>query len=150
MEGDVRSDPVYKAWMSLLDKEAAAGHAHLSAAEHAFYCVYYFDLEVYNGGTMQYVGNSGYRYGSDLPDSLRAIGALKTAERVDAFFALAFPDGPSKEYDAWDRVSRILEADSPSELQAAGEELDEWYCLDSEGIFDRLRGYARDHGFLVE
>lgn len=141
---DPESHPVYKTWISLTKK----GYASLSAAERVFWGVYLLDLEVYNGAFLQYFCNTEGSYTHELVGSLTAIGANETAARVGRFFSRVFPEGVP--VDADDRRDLALRVEDDYERFRIDEEaLTEWYCQDTEGLFDKLQRYAREHGFLV-
>src|SRR5436853_2394239 len=90
---DPYSHPIYKTWVALTNKEAAGGYRGLSPAERVFYGVYLLDLEAYNGGFLQYFGNTEGEYAGDLVGSLMAIGADETAARVERFLHQVFSGG---------------------------------------------------------
>ena len=92
---DPYSHPIYKTWISLANKEAAGSYSSLAPAERVFYNVYLLDLEVYNGGFLQYFGNTEGEHAGDLVGSLAAIGADETAARVERFLGQVFPGGCS-------------------------------------------------------
>lgn len=143
------SEPVYKTWLSLLEKVEAGGYGGLSAQERVFYGVYLLDLEVCNGGFLQYFGNTEGRHADQLVGSLRAIGASETAARVEQVFSRVFPQGIPAEVGARRDLALRVE-DDYEEFQSDQEAFDDWYYQDPDGIFDRLRKYAREHGFAVE
>jgi hypothetical protein len=146
---DPSSHPIYKTWISLSNKEAAGGYSSLAPAERVFYGVYLLDLEVYNGGFLQYFGNTEGEHTGDLVASLAAIGAAETAARVEQFLEQVFPGGVPDEAVARRGLAVRLETDY-DQFRSDEEILTDWYCQDKDTIFDRLQKYAREHGFLVE
>ena len=146
---DPESHPVYKTWLSVLEKKQSSGYDGLSAAERAFYGVYRLDLEVYNGGFLQYFGNTEGEYARDLVDSLVSIGANETAARVEQFFRGVFPGGVPEDADARRDLALRVEADY-EQFEAEETALTDWYLQDADKIFDRLQTYAGEHGFFIE
>jgi hypothetical protein len=140
---------VHETWMSLTNKESSRGYESLSAAERVFWNVYLLDLEVHNGGFLQYFGNTEAQYAGDLLASLTAIGADATMARVERFFSAVFPGGVPKEAGARRDLALRLEADE-GRFQPDEEALTEWYWQDTDTIMHRLQAYARERGLLVE
>jgi hypothetical protein len=149
LEKDPQTEPVYKTWLSLVEKEEGSGYGGLSVAERVFYSVYLLDLEVYNGGFLQYFGSTEGRYADDLVASLKTIGANETAARVELVFSSVFPQGVPVDADARRDLALRVE-DDYDQFELDLEALDDWYCQDTDAIFPLLQNYAGKHGFLIE
>jgi Domain of unknown function (DUF4375) len=147
---DPQSDSVYDTWVSLATKERGGGYGSLSAAERVFYGVYLLDLEVYNGGFLQYLGNTEGRYAGDLVGALKTIGANETATRVEQFFNKVFPNGIPDDADARRDLAFRVEDEYEQRFRPDEDAVSDWYCKDIDGIFHRLWNYARENRFLVE
>lgn len=66
---------------------------NLNEAEKTFLYVEIFEAEVNNGGFDQYFFNSSGDYANETLESLKKIGALKTAKLVEEAFSY-FPENP--------------------------------------------------------
>lgn len=125
-------------WKSIVYKVhyTTAGISGLSEDEHDYYVINNLCGEVYNGGLEQYFGNSSGDNYTELVETLKRLGHLGLAARLDAIVKAVFGDA-----DMDSRLARteILygqdgQADNPlwghftdSELDALAPDLDRLY-----------------------
>jgi len=83
--------PVYKTWITLLDKEKEGGFDSLSAEEKNFYRIYLLELETYRGGLEVWFHQGEHH--NTVAKALRTIGADKSASIIEDAMKFVFPEG---------------------------------------------------------
>lgn len=72
----------------VIDRAREVGYEGLTREQRVVFCAFFFDVEVRNGGLMQFFGNSSGNHASDTLDALTELGhaeartALETAMRL--------------------------------------------------------------------
>jgi hypothetical protein len=123
------------------DREAAVGYEHLSTAERVIYCVDGLEREVNNGGFLQFFDNAAGDHAMDTIESLRSLGAPKTAALVIKAVGV-FPHGRP----AVDRARRQQQAERlGEEVETMLDQLDAAFNKYPEDLTGLERKYVREH-----
>jgi hypothetical protein len=142
----VRTDAFCQLYNSLIERvhHSPDGFDGLSEAEKLYFALALFRNEVNNGGFQQYFFNSSGYYYEHAEKGLATLGAVQTLELLRK--AKVSRDIRSPGYEA--RRNLIPIAQPGSEWERKLEELDKAFYADSEGLTQRLKGFAREQGLV--
>jgi len=141
LQNDNQVEIVVKLADAIFAKESHVGFVGLTPAEQTFWCIYWLQAEVDNGGFHQYFFNSAGDCAQDVVRALEVIGAPQTVTLVREAMSI-FPSGVAPR----DRVQRQEEL-SEVEDQASEklDDLDNRFYESPDDLFVLLVQYIREH-----
>lgn len=112
MSPDEAEDKASALAARVLRRRFAVGFASLSEPDKRVYCVYIVELEVKNGGLLQFLANADPEALVVTPAALRAVGATRTATVIESAYAQVFKGAlPRTEAERDRRLAVIAEED---------------------------------------
>jgi hypothetical protein len=130
-------DPVHFA----LDRERDVGFDGLTAPQRVVYCAFLFDMEVCNGGILQFFGNSSGNYAAETLEALRELGVPEAYNALETAMNLVGP--LSREPDREGRLAAF--EDRYDELQEKFAPLESEFYGTTGQFRQRLLLYAVEH-----
>lgn len=117
------------------------GFNRVSTAERVFYCVYWLEAEVNNGGFHQFFYNSSGDYALETAAALAEIGAVYTKQLLEQAFTVFPQQAPPKHRGLRQQQLLAISEDQENFLSS----LDEKFYLYVDPIGSLLVDYLRLH-----